>query len=114
MTLLELGGTVPTWVLHALGVTLVVGRLFHAHAFWGATPKMLGRIAGTALTFVFYGYAGALLLFGGGYIALIVGSIAGVLVSLIRFKIIKIGCFMGPRKQDLSATVSAIKNSSDS
>ena len=103
MALLELGGTVPSWVLHALGVTLVVGRLLHAYAFWGTTPVMAGRIAGVALMFVFYGYAGALLLFGGGYVALIVGSVAGVLVTFVRFKIIKVGCLTGPPKPDLAA-----------
>lgn len=50
MALLEQGGS-PRWLLHALGVTLLAGRLLHGYAFSFTTKFVFGRTAGVALTF---------------------------------------------------------------
>lgn len=45
----ELQGA-PTWAIHGLGVTLLVGRVLHAFGF-GSTPQIVpARIWGMALT----------------------------------------------------------------
>ncbi|MGI3186328.1 MAPEG family protein [Nioella aestuarii] len=45
----ELQGT-PTWAVHVLGVTLLLGRVLHAFGF-GSTPQIVpARIWGMALT----------------------------------------------------------------
>jgi len=50
MALLELSHF-PTYVLHALGVTLLVARLFHGYALSFTPHWMFGRVLGTTLTF---------------------------------------------------------------
>ena len=40
------------YVLHLLGVTLLVARLLHGFALSFGYPSRFGRVAGTALTFV--------------------------------------------------------------
>lgn len=49
--LLEMGGA-PAWQLHALGGTLLAGRLLHGYAFSFTANHVFGRTAGIALTFV--------------------------------------------------------------
>ncbi len=48
--LLELGHW-PAWLLHALGLTLVVARLLHGYALSWTESFKFGRFWGTALTF---------------------------------------------------------------
>jgi len=50
MALLELGG-MPAWFLHALGASLLMGRLLHGYAFAFTQSFVLGRSGGIALTF---------------------------------------------------------------
>jgi uncharacterized protein len=49
LLLLEQGGW-PGWLLHALGLTLLAGRLAHAWSFSTEELRMPSRTAGTALT----------------------------------------------------------------
>lgn len=51
MAFLELGGW-PAWVLHALGLTLLVARLLHGYALSFSDHFQFGRFWGTLLTFV--------------------------------------------------------------
>ena len=51
MGLLELSGT-ASWILHAIGASLLVGRLLHGYAFSFTDKFVFGRSAGIALTFV--------------------------------------------------------------
>lgn len=51
IALLELAGQ-PAWVLHALGATLLLGRLLHGWAFSFTAYWAFGRSAGIALTFL--------------------------------------------------------------
>lgn len=48
--LLELGHF-PAWVIHALGLTLLVARLLHGYALSFSESFKFGRYWGTALTF---------------------------------------------------------------
>ena len=48
MLLIELSGY-PAWMVHGLGIVLVIGRLVHAWALPAAS--MRGRVAGMVLTF---------------------------------------------------------------
>lgn len=48
MLLAELSGT-PAWLLHALGLALLSGRVVHAWAL--ATANLRARVAGMGLTF---------------------------------------------------------------
>jgi uncharacterized protein len=50
LTLLELGGEAH-WVLHALGIVFIVGRLLHVTADLSQKPGM-GRIVGGTLTWI--------------------------------------------------------------
>jgi uncharacterized protein len=49
LLLLEQGGW-PGWLLHALGLTLLAGRLAHAWSFSTVGLRLPSRTAGTALT----------------------------------------------------------------
>ena len=51
MGVLELGHR-PAWLLHALGITLLVARLLHGYALSFTEKWMFGRFWGTLLTFV--------------------------------------------------------------
>lgn len=51
IALLEVGGA-PTWLLHTLGIGLVVGRLGHGYALAFAEHFPPGRMVGTLLTFL--------------------------------------------------------------
>jgi uncharacterized membrane protein YecN with MAPEG domain len=51
------------YVLHLLGLTLLIGRLLHGYAFAYATQFRAGRTAGTALTFAVLAIEGVLCLY---------------------------------------------------
>lgn len=72
MVILETGGTTPVWLLHAIGVTLVVARVLHGVALSFSDHFFFGRFVGTVLTFALLLVAGALCLWRG---------IAGVLMA---------------------------------
>lgn len=59
MGMLELGGT-PHWVIHALGGSLLVGRLLHGYALSFTANHLFGRSAGIALTLIVLLVAGVL------------------------------------------------------
>lgn len=52
MAMLEYGGATPAWLLHLLGVTLVVARVLHGIALSFTAKWKFGRFYGTLLTFV--------------------------------------------------------------
>lgn len=64
MGLLELGHT-SIYLLHALGITLLVGRLLHGYAFSFAEHHKFGRFWGVALTFVVLGVCAVLCVWQG-------------------------------------------------
>ena len=51
MLMLEMGRS-SIYVLHALGLTLLVARLLHGYALSFTEKFMFGRVAGAALTFL--------------------------------------------------------------
>jgi uncharacterized protein len=52
MALLEYGGALPAWLLHALGITLVVARVLHGIALSFTAKWKFGRFYGTLLSFI--------------------------------------------------------------
>jgi uncharacterized membrane protein YecN with MAPEG domain len=52
MAMLEFGGAMPIWLLHLLGVTLVVARVLHGIALSYTAKWKFGRFYGTLLTFI--------------------------------------------------------------
>ncbi|HXG28819.1 MAG TPA: MAPEG family protein [Nevskiales bacterium] len=64
MALLEIGGQ-KTWVLHALGVTLLIARVLHGYALSYTESWKFGRFYGTLLTFILLPVAGGLCLWQG-------------------------------------------------
>ncbi len=50
--LLEYGGALPAWLLHLLGMTLLVARVLHGVALSFTEKWKFGRFWGTLLTFV--------------------------------------------------------------
>lgn len=64
MALLELGHT-STYVLHALGIGLLVARLLHGFALSFAQHFRFGRFYGAALTFLVLAVAAALCVWQG-------------------------------------------------
>jgi uncharacterized membrane protein YecN with MAPEG domain len=65
IALLEIGGTTPFWLLHVLGITLVIARLLHGYALSFSAHFFLGRFLGTVLTFLVLVVAGLLCLWRG-------------------------------------------------
>ena len=61
MAALESTG-VQGWLLHVVGVPLLLGRLLHGYAFSFTAQFMLGRVAGTVLTLAALSMAVALCL----------------------------------------------------
>lgn len=59
MALLEYGG-LQAWLVHALGVTLVVARLLHGVSLSFTAHWKFGRFYGAALTFLLLPVAGGL------------------------------------------------------
>jgi uncharacterized protein len=62
IALLELGNAAP-WLLHALGITLVIARLLHGYALSFTQSFTFGRFWGTALTFLLLVATGGLCLY---------------------------------------------------
>ena len=56
---------VSTYLLHALGLTLLVARLLHGYALSFSEQFKFGRFWGTALTFLLLGVSGVLCLYQG-------------------------------------------------
>jgi uncharacterized protein len=54
-----------TYVLHGLGITLVVGRLLHGYALGFSKQFMFGRVVGAVLTFATLLIAGPLCIYQG-------------------------------------------------
>lgn len=48
---LELGGHLPAWLLHLLGLTLLASRLLHGYALSFTAEFRFGRFYGALLTF---------------------------------------------------------------
>ncbi|MDP9140213.1 MAG: MAPEG family protein [Pseudomonadota bacterium] len=65
MALLEVGGATPVWLLHALGITLVVARVLHGVALSYTEKWKFGRFYGTLLTFILVLVLGLLCLWRG-------------------------------------------------
>ncbi len=61
---LEANGT-AAWIIHALGVTLLVGRLLHGYAFSFSEKSVIGRSGGIVLTLLCLLAAGGLSLGAG-------------------------------------------------
>ena len=59
MAMLETGG-LQKWAVHAMGATLLVGRLLHGIAFSFTQKWFIGRFVGTLATFIVLGTAGVL------------------------------------------------------
>lgn len=72
IALLEIGGTTPFWLLHLLGLTLVVARVLHGIALSYTEQWFPGRFYGMILTFLVLVVAGVLNLWRG---------IAGLILS---------------------------------
>jgi hypothetical protein len=62
--MLELSGA-RTWLLHLLGITLLVARLLHGYALSFTESWKFGRFYGTLLTFILLPVAGGLCLWQG-------------------------------------------------
>lgn len=52
MALLEVGAATPAWLLHTLGVTLVIARVLHGIALSFTAKWKFGRFYGTLLSFI--------------------------------------------------------------
>ena len=65
IALLEIGGTTPFWLLHLLGLTLVIARVLHGIALSYTEKWFPGRFFGMILTFLVLVVAGVLLLLRG-------------------------------------------------
>lgn len=64
MGLLEISGT-ATWIIHAIGASLLLGRILHGYAFAFTDEFVFGRSAGITLTFVALLASGILALMSG-------------------------------------------------
>jgi uncharacterized membrane protein YecN with MAPEG domain len=73
MALLELRH-MSIYVLHGLGITLLVARLLHGYALAFTEKWFLGRFLGTALTFALLGTAGILCIYMGVHGALVLAQ----------------------------------------
>ena len=62
--LLEFRGMAP-WVLHALGLTLLLARSLHAYSFGFSSQFMPGRFGGTVLTWSVLGISAGLCIWKG-------------------------------------------------
>ena len=52
LVLVELGGNVPAWALHLLGLMLLVGRISHALGLSRSAGASWARVVGTLLTWI--------------------------------------------------------------
>lgn len=60
LLVLELTGAMPPWVLHGLGIMLVIGRILHAVGLSRSAGTSRGRFVGTLLTWLMILVAGLL------------------------------------------------------
>lgn len=60
LLVLELSGPLPAWLLHVLGVMLVIGRILHAVGLSRSAGTSSGRFVGTLLTWLMILVAGLL------------------------------------------------------
>lgn len=58
IALAEAGGS-PSWLIHGLGIALVIGRAMHAVALTSLTPRSLARVGGMIATLNVIGIAAA-------------------------------------------------------
>lgn len=65
MAMLEMGGVLAPWVIHALGITLVAARLLHGIALAYTKKWFFGRFVGTLATFFLLAACGVLCLWRG-------------------------------------------------
>ena len=65
MALLEVGGATSIYLLHGLGLTLVVARVLHGVALSYTESWKFGRFYGTLLTFILLAVCGLLCLWRG-------------------------------------------------
>jgi uncharacterized membrane protein YecN with MAPEG domain len=52
MAMLEVGGVYSPWVLHAIGLTLLIARIGHGIALSFTSNWVIGRAGGALLTFI--------------------------------------------------------------
>lgn len=52
LALIEFGSNVPAWVLHVLGLALLVGRVAHALGLTRSAGASRARVIGTLLTWI--------------------------------------------------------------
>jgi hypothetical protein len=55
----------PAWLVHGMGIVLVVARLAHAQGLYQSTGRTPGRLAGASLTWIVYLVAGLACLYYG-------------------------------------------------
>lgn len=60
LLVLELSGSLPSWLLHGLGLMLVIGRILHALGLSRSAGTSKGRFVGTLLTWLMILVAGLL------------------------------------------------------
>ncbi len=65
MLMLELGGTTAPWLLHLIGIALVVARVLHGVSLSYTAHWKFGRFYGTLLTFILLLVVGLLCLWRG-------------------------------------------------
>jgi uncharacterized protein len=53
-----------TWLLHAAGLALVIGRVAHAYGLSNVTGSSTGRVAGMVLTFTAMGVLAVMCIYG--------------------------------------------------
>lgn len=58
IALAETGGS-PSWLIHVLGIALVIGRTLHAVALTTLTPRSVARVGGMVATLNVIGIAAA-------------------------------------------------------
>lgn len=65
MLCLEVGGATPVWLLHLMGMSLLVARILHGIALSYLPKFFLGRFIGTLATFILLLVAGLLCVWRG-------------------------------------------------
>ncbi|MGQ0697831.1 MAG: MAPEG family protein [Panacagrimonas sp.] len=65
LLILETGGTTPFWLIHLIGITLVIARVLHGIALSFSDHFFFGRFVGTLLTFILLAVTGLLCLWRG-------------------------------------------------
>lgn len=65
LALLEQGGRLPAWGIHALGASLVLARVLHGVALSFTEKWKFGRFYGTLLTFILLAVCGGLCVWQG-------------------------------------------------